>query len=409
MCVCVCLCVCVYVRIYIYIIYIYVCMYSPKGSAASIDSFGAHRRQSAERNDRKLIRSYSDLEEEEHTGADSGEPDRLQDSKFVRGYSYLEEDDRTGSVSQVSESEFSEDQSPRAQRNTQPPGRAASDQSEFSRISEDPSVLRRAASDESDYNAPYQHYPAHPDDVARPSAEVPTHSHAPRDMPQPTLPTLLARSGPAAATTTVISPRGAGVGLSFEANESGEMVVVALRSGGAAERSGDVFIGDTIVAVNGHATKGLSVEEMLHLVSAGPPESSVRLDVLSPHERRVRSVFLRRSVQMAVGIEYHGEDADVLSSPQQLTPRQAPLSAPMGDTEEEAHKLKMVQALYSRPNHLQHPPAQHQHQHQHQHQQQHQQQQHQHHQHQNQHQHQQQEMTEHLRPHEVSRTSRASA
>jgi len=44
------------------------------------------------------------------------------------------------------------------------------------------------------------------------------------------------------------------------------MVVVALRQGGAAAASGQIMVGDSIIAVNGTIARGLNVEAMLRLV-----------------------------------------------------------------------------------------------------------------------------------------------
>jgi len=256
---------------------------SPKGSAASIDSFGVQRLQSS-----RTLRSSSvelrDAREDYggHGGGDWGGGAGGNERTMVRGWSDLEEDEQLLSHMNSSEIQDSRNSSPGEDRNQAP------------------------------------------------------------------------RVGLAQGQTKAVislSPRGAGVGLSFESNENGEMVVVGLRRDGPAEKCGAVFIGDTIVAVNGHATIGLSVEEMMRLVRTGPPQSTVRLDVRSPHEHEVRPAFLRQKTP------HESQKArEELPSTRQLTSQQLQRNEGAGrPAEEEAMKLRMVQALYSSPHHLASP------------------------------------------------------
>jgi hypothetical protein len=255
---------------------------SPKGSAASIDSFGVQRLQSS-----RTLRSSSvelrDAREDYggHGGGDFSGDAGGNERTMVRGWSELEEDEQLLSQMNSIEIQDSRNSSPSEERN-----------------------------------------------------------QAPRvGLTQGQTKTMIS-----------LSPRGAGVGLSFESNENGEMVVVGLRRDGPAEKCGAVFIGDTIVAVNGHATIGLSIEEMMRLVRAGHPQSTVRLDVRSPHEHEVRPAFLRQKTP-------HESQKDLeLASTRQLTSQQLQRNEGAGrPAEEEAMKLKMVKALYSSPHHLASP------------------------------------------------------
>ena len=258
---------------------------SPKGSAASIDSFGVQRLHSSQ-----TLRSSSvELREAResyggHGGGDYGSgAGGRQERTMVRGWSDLEEDEQL--LSQTTSSEIQDSHnSSQGEDCTQAPG--------VGDLAQAPGV---------------------------------------GDLAQGQTKTVIS-----------LSPRGAGVGLSFESNEKGEMVVVGLQRDGPAEKSGAVFIGDTIVAVNGHATIGLSVEEMMRLLCAGSPHSTVRLDVRSPHEHEVRPAFLRQKTPLK-----SIKDQEELASTRQLTSQQLQRNEGAGrPAEQEVMKLKMMQALY---------------------------------------------------------------
>jgi hypothetical protein len=62
----------------------------------------------------------------------------------------------------------------------------------------------------------------------------------------------------------------------------GRWLVSGLTPGGAAEEGGQIRRGDWVAAVDGRAVGGLGVEAVSALIRAGPPGSTVDLDVRRP-------------------------------------------------------------------------------------------------------------------------------
>jgi len=68
----------------------------------------------------------------------------------------------------------------------------------------------------------------------------------------------------------------AGVGIGFALRPNGSLVVDVLAGGGPAERTGQVFKGDWLRAVDGVSVKGKQVSEVVQMLR-GPPDSDVTL------------------------------------------------------------------------------------------------------------------------------------
>jgi len=71
----------------------------------------------------------------------------------------------------------------------------------------------------------------------------------------------------------------AGLGFKFRRLRSGFFQVTGLKSGGAAEASGLVLIGDTLTAVEGQTTFGMACKEVGDIL-LGPPSSSCLLHLV---------------------------------------------------------------------------------------------------------------------------------
>ena len=71
-----------------------------------------------------------------------------------------------------------------------------------------------------------------------------------------------------------------GIGISFGVTSNKDVYVTALVSGGSAESSGSINVGDRILAVDGADVAGLPVSDIVKLI-IGQPGTTVSLDILS--------------------------------------------------------------------------------------------------------------------------------
>ena len=71
----------------------------------------------------------------------------------------------------------------------------------------------------------------------------------------------------------------AGLGVTFETKESGDIEIIGLKPGGKAERSGAISVGDKIVSIGSVPVKGASRDAVTNLI-LGDAGTQVTLELL---------------------------------------------------------------------------------------------------------------------------------